>query len=148
MSFEPLAYVWGTITHWHVMIWVALATIPTIVLPLATKQKIAPDAFAVFLWMFASMYGIFGLIAGQLFGDKFAYLEVLPTGFIFGAAFTLTPLLTSIFRKEARNGSTFGCVILSIPLGGLFFGSCTWLFPRVIGFGLIDFPKYSWGVQL
>lgn len=148
MSFEPLHWLIGTLTPWHLVIWVALAALPSIVIPLVTKQKFRPAFLAAVLWMFACLYGIFGLVLGQLFGDKYDYLEILPIGFLFGAAFMLLPATGHFLSKDPRNAPSLGFTLFGAVFGGLFFGSCTWLFPRVVGFGLIEFPKYSWGVQL
>lgn len=148
MSFEPLEWVISTLTAWHFAIWLGLAALPTVILPLVTSQQIKLAFFPAFLWMLACVYGIFSLMFGQLFGDNYGYLEVLPAGFLFGAGFMLLLFFGELVTQDSKKNSSVGFALFGVVFGGVFFGSCTWILPRVIGFGLIDFPKYSWGVQL
>ncbi|NVE95984.1 hypothetical protein [Altererythrobacter lutimaris] len=147
MSFEPLVWLIGTLTPWHFVIWFSLAGIPAVVIPLATSQKPKLSVLVQVLWILGCLYGLFGLMLGQLYGDKYGFLEVLPTGFLFGLAFMLTPLFGLLSLSRTSNDGLDGCFVAASPIGGMFFGSCTWVFPRIIGFGLIDFPRYSWAVQ-
>ena len=56
--------------------------------------------------------------------------------------------LVFIDRYATRPRPPIAFVLFGVTVAAVFYTFCIWLFPRFIGFGLIDFPKTSWGVQL
>ena len=147
MSFAALEYVWSTITVWHLVIWIAITALVTIVIPMIQGTAIGWSGPASILWLLAMWYGLFSIMFGQIFGEKFGFLDVIPSGFLFGLGFAALAVVHPSQRAEGGLRANKGCAILAVLLGASFFGVCTWLLPRVIGFGIIDFPKYAWAVQ-
>ncbi len=144
MEFAPLAYVWGTLTVWHVAVWLAFAILQGVVLPLRYGGSVNWFSLPFFLIMLAIFYGIFALMFGQLFGDKYSWSQLWPSGVLLGGSFGA--LVFARTRSSIRPPVAFA--LLGVVLAAAFYTFCLWLLPRIVGFGLIDWPKFSWGVQL
>jgi len=144
MEFAPLSYLWGTLTVWHLTAWLALAVLLGVLLPLRHGGSVIWLSLPLFLIMFAIFYGIFALLFGQIFGDKYSWSQLWPSGALLGGSFGAFVFVA--------NGSSqrlpFAFALVGVAFAGAFYTFCLWLFPRIVGFGLIDFPKLSWGVQL
>jgi len=101
------------------------------------------------------LYCMVAIIIGQLFGDRFAWSQLWPSGLANDALFStfiLPVLVPAIWNERGQRLELIMLGILGIPLGtaffGLLFSGVWWLFPRIIGFGFIDFPKHAWAVQV
>jgi hypothetical protein len=97
----------------------------------------------LYLILLAIAYGVFALIFGQTFGDKYSWSQLWPSGVVLGGSFGA---LLFADRSATRPPTAF--VLFGVAVAALFYTFCIWLFPRIIGFGLIDFPQLSWGVHL
>ncbi|MEY4838807.1 MAG: hypothetical protein RLZZ475_2666 [Pseudomonadota bacterium] len=148
MEFAPLAYLWGTLTVWHMAIWIVLPLLMGVVLSLCVGQ---PVLWKTLLWktlplhlaVLAIAYGIFALIFGQVFGDKYSWSQLWPSGTVLGGSFGA---LVFFERSANRPPTAFG--LIGVAMAAVFYTFCIWLFPRILGFGLIDFPRYAWAVHL
>ena len=143
MDFAPLTYVWGTLTVWHMAIWIAFPLLMGVVLPLRAGKPVLWKVLPLFLILLAIVYGIFALIFGQIFGDKYSWSQLWSSGAVLGGSFGA---LLFVDRSATRPPTVF--VLFGVAVAAVFYTFCIWLFPRIIGFGLIDIPKFSWGVQL
>jgi hypothetical protein len=143
MEFAPLAYLWGTLTVWHLAVWLAFPVLVGVVLPLRAGKPVLWKVLSLFLILLAIGYGIFALIFGQVFGDKYSWSQLWPSGALLGGSFGA--LLFSD-RSATRPPTAF--VLFGVAMAAVFYTFCIWLFPRILGFGLIDFPKYAWAVHL
>ncbi len=99
------------------------------------------------LWLTAIVYGLCALLFGQVFGDRFPLADILPTGFLLGMGIMAVPMLTG-WLDDTKKPPSFRFAVFGMVVSGFFYGFCLWLLPRVVGLGLIDWPKLSWGVQL
>ncbi|MEM6907461.1 MAG: hypothetical protein AAF494_02175 [Pseudomonadota bacterium] len=112
-----------------------------------SRSPVSVRELVTLLWMLAMQYGLACLMVGQAFGDKYPFATVFPTGLWFGAGFCALLFLSN--KKDVEHTpfpawfAAFGMI-----LGSAFFGCAVWLLPRMVGLGLIDIPKLSWGVQL
>lgn len=70
-GFVPLLYVWGTLTVWHLAIWLAVPIVLGIVVPLRAGRPIIWAWLAAGLPMLAIAYALLAIATGQLFGDTF-----------------------------------------------------------------------------
>ncbi len=143
MDFAPLVYLWDTLTVWHVAIWIALPLLMGVGLQLLADEPVLWKVLPLYLIILAITYGIFALIFGQVFGDKYSWSQLWPSGALLGGSFGA---LIFVDRSTTRPPTAFD--FFGWAMAALFFPFCIWLFPRILGFGLIDFPKLSWGVQL
>ncbi|MBI1402159.1 MAG: hypothetical protein GC147_02965 [Porphyrobacter sp.] len=143
MEFAPLAYLWGTLTVWHVAIWIAFLLLMGVVLQLRADKPVLWKVLPLYLIILAIAYGIFALIFGQIFGDKYSWSQLWPSGALLGGSFGAL-----IFADRSATRPPAAFALVGVAFAAVFFTFCIWLFPRVIGFGLIDFPKAAWGVQL
>ncbi len=143
MDFAPLAYVWGTLTVWQMVIWIAFPLLMGVVLPMRAGTPVLWKVLPLYLIILAIAYGIFALIFGQVFGDKYSWSQLWPSGAVLGGSFGA---LLFADRSATRPPTAF--VLFGVVLAAVFYTFCIWLFPRILGFGLIDVPKFAWGVQL
>ena len=148
MKFEPLAYVWGTLTPWHFGIWLGLTILIGLVLPATAGGTVTLATVLVPFWMFAVAYGIFALIFGQIFGDKYGFLQILPSGFILITAFMMLPFFAPLLEGRAEEAPPLTFFLFALPIFGLFGATFMWLAPRIVGFGPVGIPKMPWGVSL
>jgi hypothetical protein len=152
----PLQWVIGTLTVWHYAIWVLYAG-----LGLRRPRDQENDMpYPIRIWGAVFMPPIFycmvALIAGQIFGDKFAWSQLWPAGLSMGAIFAspfLIALVPALWNGKGRRIEFSIMTVVFVPLAtaffGLFFTFACWIFPRVIEWGgLIDFPDLAWGVHL
>ena len=155
MDFAPLQWVASTLTIWHYLIWAVVFLLHLWRGP--KNNKAMPLHLRV--WGGAVcipiVYCMGSLVLGQLFGDKFSWSELWPSGLATGAAistFFLVAILWETRAASERKLELLSLAIVVIPFAtgffGLFLAFAWWVFPRVAGFGLFDFPKLSWGVQL
>jgi hypothetical protein len=151
----PLAWVIGTITIWHLAIWVLQAGLSFWRWP--NQEPPLPLPFRAWgaIFMLPIAYCMVALIAGQIFGDKYAWAQLWPAGLGLGAILStafLTGLLPALWVGKGKRIELTILTVLSVPLAaasfGLFFTVAWWLFPRLIDFGLIDWPEFSWAVHL
>lgn len=152
MYFEPIRYVWSTISFWHVAIWLGLSVINgwgIISLGSAYGDGLLP-------WIHVSLgtlslvwgYMLLAIIVGQIFGEKFTFSEVWPTsavlGLLLAAGFVSFVLTTSSNRLELSS-SVFVFVVFAVFLG-LTLNLFLYVMPRMVGLGIIELPKMPWGV--
>ena len=143
MEFAPLAYLWGTLTVWHVAIWIAFPLLMGVVLQLLADEPVLWKALPLYLIILAIVYGIFALIFGQIFGDKYSWSQLWPSGALLGGSFGAL-----LFVDRSAKGLPTALGLFGVAMAAVFFPFCIWLFPRTVGFGLIDFPRYAWAVHL
>ena len=71
MEFAPLIYLWDGLTVWHVCVWIGL----TITFEMAVRKRwISLSSFPRTCFtalLLAICYGLFALLLGQVFGDKY-----------------------------------------------------------------------------
>lgn len=144
MEFAPLFYVAGTLTVWHLAVWLTISALVGIVLPLRDSRPIRWTWLPIYMLLLVVMYGIIILLFGQTFGDKFTLATLWPTSALLGGLFVGLSILSS--DPESRPPS--GLALAFSLIGPAFFTFALWLLPRMVGLGLIDFPKLSWGVHL
>ncbi len=144
MEFAPLAYVWGTLTLWHLAVWLTIPALVGIILPLRDGRPILWAWLPLSMSLLAVMYGIIILAFGQVFGEKFPLATLWPTSALLGGLF----VGLSFFSSDSASRPPLGLALVSSLIGPAFFTFALWLLPRMAGLGLIDFPKLSWGVQL
>lgn len=99
------------------------------------------------------MYCLAALVFGQLFGDKYPFAQVWPSALALG--FSMSVVFVACALAIDGKALTVELVLLSVfaiafcTLGiALFACIAIFLMPRAVGFGLVDFPKASWGVHL
>lgn len=105
--------------------------------------------------MLPMFYAMTSLVVGQLFGDHYSWSQVWPSGLMLGALVSSNFALwiaRAIWQAKNKRLQLLALGSFVVPLAagffGLFFSVAWWLLPRVVGLGLIDFPKLSWGVQV
>ena len=143
MELAPLAYVWSTLTEWHVAIWIAFPLLMGAVLPLRAGKPVLWKVLPLYLIILAIAYGVFALIFGQIFGDKYSWSQLWPSGALLGGSFGAL-----LFADRSASRPPIAFVLLGVTVAAGFYTFCIWFFPRFIGLGLIDFPEASWGVHL
>jgi hypothetical protein len=154
-EFLPLRWVIETLTIWHYLAWAAFFGLSFWRGP-ADKEAMPIN---LRLWagiiMLPIFYAMTSLVVGQLFGDNFSWSQVWPSGLMLGglvSSFFLVGFAEAIWHGDGRRLELFAFGGFAIPFAagffGLFFSVAWWLLPRAVGFGLIDFPKFPWGVQL
>jgi len=144
MVFLPLQYALGSVTIWHLLIWLALSASPLIS---AEARSILRRFYIVanFALLIAVPYFWVAPIVGQLFGDKFTWAQIWPSGFVLGTVFSLAGALH--FSKQSK-GAGIAIIALGIPFYGFGMSAASWAIPRIAGWGVIDLPKMAWGVSL
>jgi hypothetical protein len=153
MDFAALKWVASTLTYWHFAIWVAFASV------VLWKEAAAPGTidWSFKVWFAAVMMPVMccwvGPIIGQIFGDKFAWSQLWPTGLVIGG--TVSTFYVVGIVGSAWNERSASLALLAAPvwLGatlilGLFMAATSWAMPRMIDSGLVELPKASWGVNL
>ena len=152
---EPLQWVVGTLTYWHYAIWALHAGLSLWRWP--NQEKPMPLPFRTWgaVFMLPIFYCMVALIAGQIFGDKYSWSQLWPAGFGLGCLIStafLTGLVPALWYEKGKKIELTIMMVVFVPLAatlfGLVFTFVWWGFPRFIGLGLINFPKYAWGVQL
>jgi hypothetical protein len=157
MEFVPLRYVIGTLTIWHGVALLAIMA-PSFyghITSAAAKPTLETSLPGVFLFSFGVvwMYCLAALVLGQLFGDKFPFAQVWPSALALGFSMAVVFVACSLaidgkaLTVELALFSVFGVTLFTLGLA-LFACIVIFLMPRAVGFGLIDFPKLAWGVQL
>ena len=153
MDFAPLRWVTGTVTIWHLIAWVAFFVI--CIWPVSDPSKAMP--WHLRLWsavvILPVMYCWMGPIVGQIFGDKFVWSQLWPSGLAIAAVFSMFFLVA--LGGAAWDERSLALALLAIPMWlfasmffGLFFAATSWVMPRVVDAGLVELPKPSWGVKL
>ena len=153
MSFEPLLWVIGTLTPWHYGVWAAFLGLSIWGGQKNEETMPLPLRLLAGLIIFPVFYGMIAPIVGQVVGDHYNWSQLWPSAFILSGVLSLWFLVPVSFGgtlKKDWGVLAFGLFGFGIATAifGLFFAGSWWLFPRIIGFGLFDFPKYAWGVQL
>lgn len=143
-GFVPLAYLADTLTVIHLALWLAIPGMIGIVLPLWEGRPVMWRWLPFGLLALAVMYGLLALAIGQLFGDKFTLAALWPSSALLGGLFVG---LSFVGIDPARRPPA-GLALAFIAAGAVFFTFALWVIPRIVGFGLIDIPKASWGVHL
>ena len=157
MEFAPLRYVLGTITIWHGVALLAIMSPSAYAYITSTAAKPAletslPGLF-LFSFMVVWMYCLAALVLGQLFGDKFPFAQVWPSALALGFSMAVVFVACSLafdgkaLTLELALFSVFGIAFFTLGLT-LFACIAIFLMPRAVGFGLVDWPKASWGVHL
>jgi hypothetical protein len=152
---EPLQWVIGTLTVWHYAILAVFMAINAWPWPKVEGTLPLPVRLWASIVIPTVLYTMASLVVGQIVGDRYTWSMLWPAGLGLGAVFAtivLSVLLDGVWSTQGRQTRPALMLVIAIPLTtaffGLFFTCVWWLFPRIIGFGLIDFPKLSWGVQL
>lgn len=157
MEFAPLRYVIGTLTIWHGVALLAIMSPNAYAYVTSTAAKPAlesslPGLF-LFSFMVVWMYFLGALVLGQMFGDKFPFAQVWPSALALGFSMSVVFVACALaIDGKALTGelvlfSVFAIAFFTLGLA-LFACTAIFLMPRAVGFGLVDFPKLSWGVQL
>ena len=157
MAFAPIRYAIGTVTIWHGLVLLVLIglNIRAYIDGSAQVSVFHSNLPGLLLgcFMFAWMYLLAAPLVGQLFGDKYPFAAVWPSAVVIAAlmsaafvGFALTSEGKPMTVQFALLGG-FAFVIFTAVLA-LFVCIVHYVMPRTAGFGLIDFPKTSWGVQL
>ncbi|WP_416832569.1 MAG: hypothetical protein ACMUJI_06410 [Erythrobacter sp.] len=157
MSLEPLNYALNTLTFWHALA-LSLLCAPTAWIYVngnIDAQLVRNPIFGLLLQagMVTWVYFLIAPVVGQVFGDKYSFAQVWPSSVTLGVTFAAMIITVSASREWSdMNAKLAGFLASAFVVFSLFLGLALnlflWLLPRVIGFGLIDFPKLSWGVQL
>lgn len=153
MDFAPLRWVTGTLTIWHFVVWAAFFVL--CVWPAAQSSNAMP--WPLRLWAAVIMLPLFycwiGPIMGQIFGEKFDWSQLWPTGLAIGA-------LLSTFYVVGLSGAAWSeksvtLALVAVPVWlfaamffGLFISATSWLMPRIVDIGPLEMPTASWGVKL
>ena len=157
MEFAPLRYAWNTVTIWH---FVALAAFmaPATWSYLSGRASVTSvtsefGGLLFFTFMICWMYFLMAPIIGQIFGDKFSFSAVWPSSIVLGVAMSAAFVTFSFSRDtEAFTTELLGFALLAFAFFSVFLGvalnAFLWLAPRMVGYGVVNFPKLSWGVQV
>ncbi|XUU60848.1 hypothetical protein ACRAQ6_00820 [Erythrobacter sp. HA6-11] len=153
MSFAALEYVWSTITVWHLLVLIAFLAI--IALPWKKSKGDMPFLLRLHAGFLAStgFYFIASLAIGQVFGAKFDWSSLWPSCFAASSLFAtwvLFPTMAAACSKRSLDLLAFSvfATLLAVVFFGFGLSAMLWAVPRIIGFGVIDFPQYSWAVQI
>ncbi len=144
MELLPLEYALESITFWHLLIWFVLSA----VMMFAAAEEAVPKrvvASANTALLLSILYFWMAPIIGQLFGDKFSWAQVWPSGFVLGAVFSLAAALHFLKRS---SGASVAVSLIGTPFFGLGMSAAYWALPRFAGLGLIELPRMPWGVSL
>ncbi len=157
MAFAPLRYAAGTITIWHGLVLLGLVGLNVRAFIAGSSQGSVFHATLPGLllgcFMIIWLYLLAAPTVGQLFGDKYPFAAVWPSALVLAgmmsAAFAGFAL-TSEGKPMTLEFALFGGFAFILTATGLTLFICFahYVMPRAAGLGLIDFPKYSWGVQL
>ncbi|PLK24074.1 hypothetical protein C0V72_06790 [Porphyrobacter sp. TH134] len=157
MHFVPLRYVIGTLTVWHGVALLAIMapSAYAYVTSTAAKPTLETSLPRLFLLSFMAvwMYCLAALVLGRLFGDKFPFAQVWPSALALGFSMAVVFVACSLafdgktLTLELALFSVFGIAFFTLGLA-LFACIAIFLMPRAVGFGLVDWPKASWGVHL
>lgn len=157
MEFAPLRYVIGTLTIWHGLVLLGLIGLNVRAFVGGGSEgsvlHSSLPGLMLACFLFVWMYLVAAPIVGQLFGDKYPFAAVWPSALVLAsmmsAAF-VSFALTSEGRPVTLEFALFGGFFFVFAAMGLTLFVCFahYVMPRAAGFGLIDFLKLSWGVQL
>jgi hypothetical protein len=152
---EPLQWVMGTLTIWHYAILAGFMAMNVWPRPKAEGTLPLPVRLWASIVIPTVLYTMASLVVGQIVGGRYTWSILWPAGLSLGAlaaTMFLAVLLDGVWHTQGRQTRPILMLIIAIPLTtaffGLFFTCVWWVFPRIIGLGLIDWPKLSWGVQL
>ena len=157
MSFEPLAYVWGTTTVWHFAFWGAFLLL--CLLPAKSKSDKMPIALRLNAGLVIPpvLCAMITLILGQIWGDKFSWSQLWRSGLIVGATLASTFLTFGLGVTRAERSSTdklgLGIFLglLGFLIAALFFGlglaGIFYLIPRAFA-NVFEPQPVTWAVQL
>lgn len=103
--------------------------------------------------MLVWMYLLAAPLVGQLFGDKYPFAAVWPSALVLAGIMSAAFVgfaLTSEGKPLTLEFALFGGFAFVFAAMGLTLFVCIahYVMPRAAGFGLIDWPKLSWGVQV
>ncbi len=147
MEFAPLGYLWRSLTVWHLLIWIGVTLALFFFLRRKENQSPPLSWIPLAAASLALLFAIFALIIGQIFGANYSAMQIWPSGMVIGGLFAMLAFLQSRISDQAKDLPIW-LMIAGVVIAGNFNAFCIWLFPRIMGFGLIDFPRLSWGVQL
>ena len=152
-EFAPLTWVTGTLTIWHFVAWAAFFAL--CIWPPEDPSKRMP--WPLRLWggvvILPVIYCWMGPVVGQIFGDKFDWAQLWPTGFALSGTFSTLALvfgLSAAWSEKSAGVALFfflGATLVTL-IFGLFFAGTAWAVPRAADSGLIELPKATWGVKL
>lgn len=150
MSFEPLLYAWRSITLVHILLLSAIVILPEL-FPAAGRADPNPTMrFAINAILLTAAYFLFAPMVGQIFGDKYSFAQVWPSSAALGMVFTGI-LFATAYSTEPQS-SPIGFLIVGFLALSLFLGLALNLFlyvaPRAVGWGIVEWPKAPWGVEL
>jgi hypothetical protein len=157
MDFPPLRYAVGTVTIWHGLVLLGLIGLNVRAFLEGSSQGSVFHATlpGLLLGCFTIvwMYLIVAPVVGQLFGDKYPFAAVWPSALVLASTMSaafVSFALTSEGRPMTLEFALFGGFAFVFAATGLTLFVCIahYVMPRAAGFGLIDWPKTSWGVQL
>jgi hypothetical protein len=157
MEFAPLRYAIGTVTIWHGLVLLGLIGLNVRAFVVGSAQESVFHSTLPGLllgcFMFVWMYLFAAPLVGQLFGDKYPFAAVWPSALVIAAMMSAAFVgfaLTSEGKPMTLEFALFGGFAFVFFTAGLTLFICLvhYVLPRAAGFGLIDWPKTSWGVQL
>ena len=148
MELLPLKYAASTMSKYH---FIVLALVAAISLwnGSADRQGGAILHAAIAVAGITLVYFWIAPIVGQAFGDKFTWSQVWPSGFIVALLLMAWGNLGFWLRdSEYPLSAALFFLTVGTSLFGLVISASFWLMPRVVGSGVVDFAKKSWGVSL
>lgn len=157
MDFPPLRYAIGTVTIWHGLVLLGFIGLNVRAFVAGSSQESVFHATLPGLllgcFMIIWMYLLAAPTVGQLFGDKYPFAAVWPSALVLASMMSAAFVgfaLTSEGKPITLEFALFGgFAFLFVAMGlTLFVCLAHYVKPRAAGFGLIDFPKAAWGVQL
>lgn len=156
MEFAPLRYAIGTVTIWHGLVLLGLIGLNVrAFVDGSARESVFHSTLPGLLlgcFMFVWMYLFAAPLVGQLFGDKYPFAAVWPSALVIAAMMSAAFVgfaLTSESKPMTLEFALFGGFAFVFFTAGLTLFVCIahYVMLRAAGFGLIDWPKFSWGVQ-
>ncbi|MBX7528617.1 hypothetical protein [Qipengyuania vesicularis] len=142
MQFLPLDYAISTFTNWHILVGSILIGLPLLfsndrafvgMLSTLITQAIVVAVF--YCWM--------ATIIGQVFGDRFTWSQIWPSGFALATAFMIGAII-HFMRSTGEKLVVLALIPIGIPFFGFFISATMWAMPKVVSWT----PKASWGAAL
>ena len=153
MSFEPLAWIESTLTPVHGIVWAVLILFFIFANSDAEDRLAMPMRITGGFIILPMIYCAMAVVIGQIFGDTYSWSQLWPTGIALGAGAGMIFLVFGLAAALDGGGLIVAIFFTAASLFatavfGLFFSFFWWAIPRVVGLAPIDFPKFSWAVQL
>ena len=148
MELLPLKYAASSLTIYHAIALVVIASLPFLG-GAADGAGAATRQAVVNICIFSILYFLAAPIVGQLYGDKYSWTQVWPSGFLL-ALLLMTWGNFAFWSRDSEyplSSALFFWTVGTLVFG-LFMSLSLWLMPRVPGWGVITFPRKACGVSL